>query len=139
MQVSELYQSTTDAIIKQVLAREALRCQALRTVDLALLDELLDPQLIHTYSTGEIHDKAAYMRHVQGPAKLLGIERGALQVQVLGEVALMSGAMQTTLQPPFPVAAVSVQTHVLQVWRLDNGWRMLAFQATRLPQPSART
>lgn len=139
MQVSELYQSSTDAITEQLLAREELRCQALRTVDLELLDELLDSALIHTYSTGEIHDKAAYMQHVQGPAKLLGIERGPLRVQILGEVALMSGPMQTTVQPPFPVAAVSVQTHVLQVWRLDNGWRMLAFQATRLPQPSART
>ncbi len=128
-----------DALIAQVLEREAVRCQALRSVDLPLLDELLDDGLIHTYSTGEIHDKAAYLRHVQGPAKLLGIERGELQVRLLGTIAVMSGTMQTTLQPPFPVAAVSVQTHVLQVWQLQNAWKMLAFQATRLPQQVARS
>lgn len=125
-------------LIAQVMAREAMRCQALRCIDLQLLDELLDADLIHTYSTGEIHDKAAYLRHVQGPAKLLGIERGELQVRLSGTVAIMSGTMQTTLQPPYPVAAVSVQTHVLQVWQLQTVWKMLAFQATRLPQQVPR-
>lgn len=138
MSTPEQAEQAEKVVIQQLLAREAMRCQALRTVDLQLLEELLDPGLIHTYSTGEIHDKPAYLRHVQGPATLLGIERGELKVRLFGHTAVMTGTMQTTLQPPFPVAAVSVQTQVLQVWQFQQVWRMLAFQATRLPQQAAR-
>jgi hypothetical protein len=124
--------SLSESMRESVLAREALRCRALVERDQQVLDELLDPALMHTHSTGETHDKAAYLSQALGPALTLAIERGALEVQLIGEIAVMRGTISTTVQPPAPIAAVTVHCQALQLWRLHHGaWRLLAYQATR--------
>lgn len=128
-----------ETVAQGLLAREAARCRALLAREFDLLDDLLDSELLHTHSNGEIHDKQAYLTHARGPTKLLAIARGTLRVRIEGGLALMSGTMSTTQQPAAPIAAVIVHTQVLQVWTLGaKGWRLLAFQGTRLAAPPKR-
>lgn len=126
------HDSQSDAIV-DLRRREAQRCQALVACDYAVLAPLLDTALMHTHSTGEMQDKESYLRHVQGPVRCVAIERGHLDVTVYGDMALMSGTLTNTMQPPVPVAAARVRTQVMQIWlRRDAEWRLLALQATRL-------
>lgn len=129
----------TEAAMPALLARETLRCRALLERDYAGLADLLDDALVHIHSTGEVHGKTDYLTHAAGPGRLLEIKRGELGVRVFGDAALMTGTLSTTIQPPAPIAAVTVHAHVMQIWLLsDDVWRMLAFQATRLPPASLR-
>jgi hypothetical protein len=134
MQVKDRPRDGDSAAAQLLREREDARCKALVARDYAALGSLLDGALVHTHSTGEVQDLGAYLAGVKGPACFLAIERGPLTVQVFGEVALMLGLQSNTIQPPAPVAAVTVHTHVQQVWlRRGGDWRLLAFQATRLP------
>lgn len=124
--------SLSESMRESLLEREAMRCRALVERDRQVLDDILDSVLMHTHSTGETQDKPSYLTQALGPALTLAVERGPLEIQLFGQVAIMRGTISTTVQPPVPVAAATVRCQLLQVWRQHDGaWRLLAYQATR--------
>jgi hypothetical protein len=136
MQPTENQPRITETRIAALLTREAERCRALMERDYSCLAGMLHEALVHAHSSGEVHDKASYLQHAAGPGRLLNVQRGPLALRVHGDVGLMTGTLSQTMQPPAPIAAVTVHTHVTQVWLHAGGdWCLLAFQATRLSQP----
>lgn len=117
-----------------ILALEAMRTRALVERDHATLAALLADDLVYTHSSGLVQDKQGFLEHAAGSLRWLAIEWRGQYVQCYDTLAVLSGYMLTTMQPAAPVAPVSVDAHVLQVWRRERAsWTMLAFQATRLP------
>jgi hypothetical protein len=118
----------------ELLEREAARGRALVERDFGTLAQLLADDLLHIHSTGVVHDKAAYLDYVRGPLAFLSVERRDLKVNMLGDAAVMTGAMSNVMRPPGPAAPVTVESHVVQIWVPGSaGWRLALFQATRLP------
>jgi len=119
---------------QQLLEREAARGRALVARDFTSLESLLADDLIYVHSTGVVQDKAVYLDYVQGPLTFLSVERRNLTVTILDNAAIMTGYMSNVIRPPGPAAAVTVDSHVVQVWTLGAaGWQISLFQATRLP------
>jgi hypothetical protein len=119
-----------------ILALETMRTRALVERDHATLASLLSDDLVYTHSSGVVHDKQEFLGHAGGSTRCLAVEWRGQYVQCYDNVAVLSGYMLTTMQPAAPVAPVSIDAHVLQVWRRERAtWTMLAFQATRLPMP----
>lgn len=117
-----------------IVVLEALRTRALVERDLTTLAALLSDDLVYTHSNGVVHDKQAFLAHAAGSLRWLAIEWRDQSIQCDGKLALVSGYVLTSQQPPARVAPVSVEAHVLQVWRRErDAWALLAFQATRLP------
>lgn len=117
-----------------VIALEQLRSRAFIEHDYATLASLLSDDLVYTHAAGVVHDKAGFLEYAAGPMQCLSIVWHDQQVQCHGNLAVLSGYMVNTLQPPAPMVPVIVETHVLQVWKRERAvWTMLAFQATRLP------
>ncbi len=116
--------------VELLLQREQERCRAISEQDWESLAEILDEDLTHTHMNGLVHDKAAYLEHVQRRPRRT--ERGELSVRLYGDTAVVNGRMfnhTTEGEPP-------VEAEVMQVWlRRDNAWKQAAFQASRVSQP----
>jgi hypothetical protein len=120
-----------------ILALEAMRTRALVERDFSTLAALLSDDLVYTHSSGVVQDKQGFMEYATSSLRCLAVEWRGEYVQCFDNLAVLSGYMLTTMQPAAPVAPVSVDAHVLQVWRRERAaWTMLAFQATRLPVPN---
>ena len=113
---------------------EELRGRALVERDHATMADLLSSDLVYTHSTGVVHDKQGFLEYVAGQTRWLALEWRGQYVQCFGELAVLSGYLRTTLQPSPALAPATVEAHVLEVWRRERAaWKMIAYQATRLP------
>ncbi|WP_416424573.1 nuclear transport factor 2 family protein [Pseudomonas sp. App30] len=121
------------AIIDTINELEALRCRALVANDLDGLAELLDEQLVHVHATGQVDGKQQYLQLVRGAIRFLKVERKALQVRVLGDVAVASGRLLQHIEFRSSGERRAMDVMTTQVWaREAAGWRLVSFQATNL-------
>jgi len=115
----------------ELLALEARRQRALIAGDLAELDAILDPALVHIHAPGLVHTKAMLLEHVGTRRAYLDISRGELSIRLVGEVAIVVGSITNILRNP---DGSSREQHgqVTQVVRRgdDGEWRFLHFQLT---------
>lgn len=120
----------TDAAVAEVIATEQLRCVAWRGEDLSLLDDILADDIWYVHSNGRRDDK-------RGLAAMLTefkwtVEREALDVQVYGDIAVMTGGIVVWPRPVdgSPPAQRFVSDG-LQIWRKTDGrWQLIAQQST---------
>lgn len=123
--------------IQAVLACERRRGEALVRRDARELDALFADELVHIHATGDVMDKAQLLHYVLQVLQFLSLERGELRVRVHGDVAIMTGRMQSRMQrvgKPEPVASDAWAT---QVWlRTPLGWRLASFHACRAAAPA---
>jgi len=121
------------AIIDTINELEALRCRALVANDLDGLAELLDEQLVHVHATGQVDGKQQYLQLVRSAIRFLKVERKALQVRVLGDVAVASGRLLQHIEFRSSGERRAMDVMTTQVWaREAGGWRLVSFQATNL-------
>lgn len=122
--------TSTGPDVERLLAQEQERCRAISEQDWAALEAILDEDLTHTHMNGLVHDKAAYLEHVQRRPRRT--ERGDLAVRIYGDTAVVNGRMfNQTAEGEAPVEA-----EVMQVWvRHGETWKQAAFQASRVSQP----
>lgn len=113
-----------------VRAAEHLRCTALAGLDLAALDALFDPGLVHVHSNGRVHDKAELLKHIEARGSGVVVERAALHVRVMGDVAVMVGpiANHTVRCDGTTDVLTGVVTQVLK--RNGSRWQFVSFQFT---------
>ena len=106
---------------------ERRRCAAIADRDAAALAAVLSDDLHYLHSTGVLEGKEAYTAtSVRGTPRVL--ERGELDVRVIGDVAVVTGDYAIRIDPP---EERYVQATGLQVWlREAGGWRLLAHQGT---------
>lgn len=121
------------AIIGTINELEALRCRALVANDLDGLAELLDEQLVHVHATGQVDGKQQYLQLVRSAIRFLKVERKALQVRVLGDVAVASGRLLQHIEFRSSGERRAMDVMTIQVWaREADSWRLVSFQATNL-------
>jgi hypothetical protein len=121
--------------VTEIIAREHHRCRATGERDWDFLAEVLAEEFTYTHTDGATENKEEYLAGLHG--RHLSIERDAVSVLPLGEVAVMTGTgvFSLWLNPAEPDAERRYQVMnqaMLGVWAWQNdAWRMVAFQGTR--------
>ena len=120
------------ALREEVLAVESRRQQALIDVDLATLDALFEPSLVHIHAPGLVHSKAQLLEHTATRRAYLEITRGELNVRVFGaagDVAVITGPITNRLRTTEggERTLAGVATQVLHRGG-DGQWRFVSFQ-----------
>jgi ketosteroid isomerase-like protein len=115
----------------ELFAVEERRQRALIEVDLETLDDLFDDSLVHIHAPGLIHSKAQLLEHTETRRAYLEITRGALNIRVMGDVAVITGPIVNRMRAAKGGERTlgGVATQVLH--RDDDGaWRFVSFQMT---------
>lgn len=121
-------------MVRDLLNRERFRSALLVERDYDQLERLLDEELVYTHSTGLVQDKAAYLDYVRGSLAYVSVEHTQARARLLGEAALLTCNLKSVMRVEGQAASVTIHTHVMQVWLpAPCGWRLAAFQATRMP------
>lgn len=122
--------ASTAAALRAV---EERRLRALCDGDVDALDDLFDESLVHIHAPGLTHSKQQLLEHVATRRPYLGTDRGELNIRLVGDVAIMTGALVNRLRTKEGGERVlgGVATQVLV--RADDaalGWRFVSFQMT---------
>ena len=116
-----------------ILGAEERRCAAMMANDAQALEEVLDPRLHFSHSTGAVDDKQAFLaRMATGGIKYAGIAWSEEKVTALAEnAAMLTGRMRTSVRVDGEVKRLD--NRVITIWcRTDGDWRLVAFQSTPL-------
>jgi ketosteroid isomerase-like protein len=114
-----------------ILSLEAKRIEAMVKKDIATLDALLADDLTYTHSGGTTDTKASFITLIKERGRYQGVDYSNTQVIPLagGTTVVVRGRAQIRLEG---VAGYPVL--FLDVWALrDGAWKMVAWQATRVP------
>lgn len=119
---------------KKILALETQRISAMVRRDIETLGALLADDLSYTHSGGHTDTKAGFLASIKDRKeryRYVAVEFSDAQVTLLsGQAVVVRGRAQIRLEglPGFHVI-------FLDVWALRDGdWKMVAWQATRIPE-----
>ena len=120
-------------VIREVEARDALRCKATLEGDLATLDGIIADTLRYTHSSAVVDDKAGYLESLRsGVYRYQGFTHLKRGFQVHGDTVLVYGDVQ--IDVTVKGTAKKVMSRYLAVWLRQGGvWRMAAWQSTPIP------
>lgn len=125
--------TSTPDTVATLLDLEAERCDAMMRGDFDRLRAILHPALTHVHAKGQVDDYESYFRSGGTHVDYQQVERSELEVQALGEAAVMTGRQLLVAVRKNGSGTVRIDSRVLQVWALYEGqWRQLAFQTTPL-------
>ena len=114
-------------------AVESLR-KALVDPDKATLQKLTAEELSYGYSSGKIEDQAAFIEALtSGKSDFVTLDLTNQTVKVSGNTAIVRHNLSATTSDNGTPGTVKL--HVMLVWQKQKGqWKLLARQATKLPQ-----
>lgn len=119
-----------------VLDQDDRRISALLDRDLEMLDAILDDDLVYTHSSGSVDTKASFIAQIADP------QRGFLDIVVHERKLVVSTVDTRTLhgvmtlhliRPGDQTARFSIRCTSVYV-RRDDGWKLVIWHATRLPE-----
>ncbi len=117
-----------------VLDAERRRGEALVARDFVALRQIVASDIRHTHTRGVTDDFESYFHFVENELSFLAASRGELEVRLIGDVAVMQGAMKNLVLPKGRSEPLETAAEVLQVWQWrDERWQMISFQSTNLP------
>jgi ketosteroid isomerase-like protein len=121
----------------EILELERQRAEAMIHADVARLARLLADDLSYTHSDGRRDTKASFLALVAGPdLRYQGVDFSNQTVIDCGTAAVVHGVARMRLLRDG--ALQDYQVLFLDVWAHREGrWQMVAWQATRTPQPLA--
>jgi hypothetical protein len=117
-----------------VLGLEATRISAMVNKDLTTLDTLLADDLSYTHSGGATDTKASFLASIRDRREkynYLGVDYSTTDVIPIpgGQAVIVRGRAEIRLE-----STASYPVLFLNVWALrDGAWKMVAWQATRIP------
>ncbi len=116
-----------------LLEAEEARRQAMVDSNTQKLDALMADSMVYVHSSGITDNKQAYLQLLSsGTVKYETVDFDKLNVQLLGQVALITGTMKASLMRAG--ARKQIATAYLAVWEHTGGdWLLHAVQATTLP------
>ncbi len=119
--------------VEEVVQLERQRQQALMNEDQTAIERLFAEDLVYVHTTGMVQNKAQYLEYARTAVRYLEVQRGELNVQVLGEgVLLMTGPQCNVLQKRAGGDPVRAEGFASQVWvKGEQGWQMALFHGTR--------
>jgi hypothetical protein len=120
---------------QKILDLETKRIAAMVAKDIPALDALLGDDLSYTHSGGSTDTKASFLALIKERGRYLGIDYLKTQVSAWGDsTAMVRGLAQIRLE-----GTPGYQVSFLDVWGIRDGtWKMVAWQATRVPEKAER-
>ena len=120
-----------DCDASDVEAVERERQRALIAADIPALDRILAHDLIHVHSSGMVHDKGGFLRHIARMGGFVAIEREPPRIDVDGDFARLTGPAVNRLRSPETGEEVTVHAFVTQILRKGpHGWQITLSQTT---------
>ena len=124
-------QAGNASLEKKILDLEKQRIAEMVKKDIVTLDALLADDMSYTHSGGTTDTKASFIKLIKERGRYLGVDYSNTQVIPFpgGTTVAVRGRAQIRLEgvAPYPVL-------FLDVWALRDGvWKMVAWQATRIP------
>jgi ketosteroid isomerase-like protein len=114
---------------------ETDRFAAMLKADVAALDKLLAEDLTYTHGDGRVIGKAAFLSDFRtGAFKYTTIEPTDVSVRVFGDVAVVTGGAAMHVVNNGAPADIRIRYTDVHV-RRNGAWQMVAWEATRLPNP----
>jgi uncharacterized protein DUF4440 len=119
--------------VREVLAAEDRRYQAMQDVDLTTLDALCTDELSYAHSSGVRDTKHQYLEKVRsGYYVYRRIDHPVERVALVGDTAVVIGRMTADLD--VDGIPKTIDNLALAVWtRASGAWRLLAYAPTSLP------
>ena len=110
-----------------VKAAEEARCAGLIAGDRAALERLYTDDFVYVHSSGRVEQRASYVSSVtSGENPFRSFNHSDLRIDVLGDVALMTGTVEMQRSKG------TVVFLFVEVWlRQDGGWRLKYQQNTK--------
>jgi len=129
---SQAFAQAGGGLEKKILDLERQRVAAMVKRDVAALGALLADDLSYTHSGGAIDTKASFLKLIKERGRYLGVDYSDTQVIASGANAVVvRGRAEIRLE-----GVASYPVLFLDVWMpRDGAWKMVAWQATRLPKP----
>lgn len=123
----------TDSAVADVFAAEDRRYRAMLDADVDALEELCADELSYAHSSGVRDTKAEYLAKVRsGYYVYRRVEHPVERAEVVGDTAMVVGRMTADLE--VDGTPKTIDNLALAVWvRTADGWRLLAYAPTRLP------
>ncbi len=120
-------------IADEVRAADSKRIAAMVRGDMTELSTLLAEELTYTHSSGQVESREQFMASISaGKLDYQSIERTEDQVRVYGNTAVVSGRADMKVKAQGNDLAFA--SRFTSVWvKGEKGWRMVAWQSTRLP------
>ena len=124
--------SDSNAVAKMLLDLEQERCSAMMRGDKLRLRQLLHQELIHVHAKGQVDRYESYFESGGFKVDYINVQRfDDLRVRVIGACAVMTGRQLLEGVRKISGERVRIDSHVMQVWVLEDGaWRQMAFQTT---------
>ncbi|MEM5499977.1 nuclear transport factor 2 family protein [Ahrensia kielensis] len=112
-------------VIDQLRAAETARCEALMRNDVAALTCLLRDDLAHVHLNGTVDSRSDYLAGVRDRFRFLSVNRGALNIRVYGDTAVMIGKLIQRTRNLSELSEHDISAVTTQVWVRDtDGWKL---------------
>ncbi|MER8828725.1 nuclear transport factor 2 family protein [Mesorhizobium sp. M0938] len=123
-----------DEVRRLIEILEQKRYSAMLGSDVAVLEDLLDDDLVYTHSFGERDDKVAYLKKVASRFFVYHeIHHSSERVIVCESCAVVAGTMSA--KATVGTAVREINNSCMAVWgKRGKQWRLLAYQPTPLPK-----
>lgn len=109
---------------EKIAALEAQRCAALAAGDRAALGRLVSEDLVHVHGTGQVDDKAGYLRGIGGKYVFHEVKRGPLKIRVYGAFAVVTGTLHQSFSEIATGTRYTVDGITTQTWIfIDEKWQ----------------
>lgn len=121
------------ALAQSVLEAQSARFEAMKSVDVAALDGLLDGELTYTHTVGVEETKEEFIASLRsGTLRYHAISSDEVAIRDLGDAAVLTGLVR--LHASLGPQEVRITARFTEVQALRGGqWRLVAWQSTRLP------
>ncbi len=120
---------------QEILQTERRRFEAMVKGDLATLERILADDLQYTHSNGVFDTKASFIATLKsGELQYQGVTPEDLCARVYGSTAVVTGVSLMNVRVRGQQASFRVRFTDVYVKR-DDRWQMVAWHATRLPEP----
>jgi ketosteroid isomerase-like protein len=122
-----------EASDREVLEAQDRRFAAMVAGDVAALGPLLADELTYTHSNGWVETREQFLESIRSKAlQYRSIDPGDVAVRVYGEAAVVTGKAAMKVLSNGQDLAMAVRFTAVYV-RREGGWRLAAWQTTRLP------
>ena len=118
---------------EEVRTADARRIAAMVDGDVAALGSLLADDLTYTHASGQVENEEQFLAAISsGKLDYESIVASEAQVRIYGNTAVMTG--RADIKVKVQGNPVAFGSRFTSAWvRGDGGWRMVAWQSTRLP------
>lgn len=121
--------------IKDILACEKDRCEALAAEDVTTLRRLLAENLTHNHATGKVDNLESYLEYITTGIKFFDVSRtDDLEVKMISDdQATMSGTLiNMAMMRANPGEPKRIESTAVQEWKKNGDqWQVVTFHAKR--------